>query len=190
MAMQLSATVAHAGDTSDVWLGSPVVQVFDNYVEMEELRTEVLALHDSLLPADGRGAAVWHLQDEAPGAAPQPIRALAWRIFADAVARGVRAIEYWSNTIGVGHQLPAHIDKDEGLYRRSGVVVSPVLTAVYYADVCVFTGGQLDVEGILVKPRQNRLVMFDGCLSHQVRRVRTGVRRSLVLNAWRSPPSP
>ena len=136
------------------------------------------------------GAAVWTVDMPGCQDAPTAIRRFARLVLACVGSEGIRAVEYWTNTIHAGSGIPSHIDKDEWLYRQTRTVVSPVTIAVYYADQCRFEGGELEVARVRIAACPNRLIIFAGHLEHQVHNVDAGIRRSLVVNAWRSPPSP
>jgi 2OG-Fe(II) oxygenase superfamily len=168
----------------------PLIRVYDEFIEGGTLRRDLSRAHDSLRPHTKLGAAVWTVDMPGCQDAPTAIRRFARLVLACVDSEGIRAVEYWTNTIHAGSGIPSHIDKDEWLYRQTRTVVSPVTIAVYYADQCRFEGGELEVARVRIAACPNRLIIFAGHLEHQVHNVDTGIRRSLVVNAWRSPPSP
>ena len=168
---------------------TPQIRVYDAFVRTTRLRGDLVAMHDELLLSLRDGARVWRIAGTGRATAPAAVRALARRVLACVGGGPYEAVEYWTNSAPAGTRLPLHTDKDEELFRRSGRVVSPALSAVYYADACRFTGGALEVASVLVAPRTDRLVVFAGDLPHAVRRVTKGTRRSLVLNLWRHAPA-
>jgi hypothetical protein len=167
----------------------PLIRVYDGFIEEETLRRNLNRAHDKLLPDGISGAAVWKIHRRS-GGTPTVIRRFASLVLTCIGSEKIDAVEYWTNTTLEGHGIPSHVDKDEWLYRQSRKVVAPVVSAVYYADECCLKGGELEVAGVRIAPRQNRLVVFAGHLEHQVHNVDAGIRRSLVVNAWHLPPGP
>jgi hypothetical protein len=166
----------------------PLIRVYDGFIKEETLRSNLSKAHDTLLPDNISGAAVWIIRRRSQ-TAPVVIRRFARLVLTCIGSEKIDAVEYWTNTTLEGHGIPAHVDKDEWLYRQSGKLVAPVVSAVYYVDKCCLGGGELEVAGVRISPRENRLVIFAGYLEHQVRKVDVGIRRSLVVNAWRTIPS-
>lgn len=170
--------------------GNPLILVYDEFIKGEKLRRDLRSVHDSLLPDRTTGAAVWAIHERGRRQyPPSPIRRFARLVLGCIGTVDIAVVEYWTNTTRAGHGIPRHVDKDEWLYRESGNVVSPVISAVYYADRCRFQGGELEVADVRISPRQNRLVIFAGHLQHHVHAVAAGIRRSLVVNVWRSRPT-
>jgi hypothetical protein len=81
-----------------------------------------------------------------------------------------------------------HYDKDEILYRISGEIFMPIFSSVYYPRTVNVGGGELELPGVRILPRTNRAVIFPGCLPHRVLAVTAGIRRSIAINGWSTPP--
>ncbi|MFD0935604.1 2OG-Fe(II) oxygenase [Methylobacterium trifolii] len=101
----------------------------------------------------------------------------------------VAGFEYWSNDIASGDAMSFHSDIDEALYKRTRRIISPLLTCVYYVAVSNVRGGSLVFEdGVIIKPRANRLALFFGGTRHGVEKVESGRRLSIVVNFWDRVP--
>lgn len=77
-----------------------------------------------------------------------------------------------------------HYDKDEVLY-KDGLYRFPLCSTVFYPDISEnLTGGELMFEnGVRIKPKRNRLVVFAPGLYHGVQAFR-GKRVSINTNPW------
>jgi hypothetical protein len=111
----------------------------------------------------------------------------------------VCGFEYWTGQLGpqITHQeLPAHIDKDEAEYEKTGKHITPTIGTVFYPVPMDIEGGELVIysEGErapeIVKPVFNRLVIFPaGQHRHKVNPVNQGVRSAIAINLWKKKPS-
>ena len=114
---------------------------------------------------------------------------------AELVVRTVRplklaGVEYWSNTLSQGENMPIHQDKDEKLFWTKKQLAHPAISTVYYPGVTDFAGGELIVNREnIIRPRANQLVAFRGSLPHGVNKVASGERRSIALNLWSRTPT-
>jgi len=176
------------------WMSSarvcPAIHVVDDFLANQELVAILDALHHELRPSVTRGAEVWSLRDEDQTAVVPP----AMVPFVQHVTRwadpdrSAGSLECWSNEIAAGEQLRMHQDKDEMLYRLCGRVFTPLYSAVYYPNTEGVVGGELELQGMTISPRSNRVVIFSGHLRHRVRLVTDGTRRSIVINGWATAP--
>jgi len=127
----------------------------------------------------------------------------------------VAGVEWWLSRMRTSDvQVDFHRDRDEARFRRSGRTVHPALSSVLFLNRC--RGGLLavldappvesnpagapdELDGDLVKPWPNRLVLFAGDATHgvldaenHVPRGRlpapTPLRLALVMNWWRRRP--
>jgi len=107
----------------------------------------------------------------------------------------IEGFEYWTGQLGPDantKELPIHFDKDEAEWERSGKVIPPIIGTVFYPVPLDITGGDLaiyssgiDNEPEIVKPRFNRLVIFDaGNHQHTVQPVNSGLRSAIAINLW------
>ena len=78
-----------------------------------------------------------------------------------------------------------HLDRDEELYEKKGILEIPLFGLIYYPLVECLRGGELLLEnGISVTPKSNRLVLFStGKLNHNVEKYE-GYRHSFLINVW------
>jgi|TARA_B100001250_G_C19337277_1_gene587447 hypothetical protein len=78
-----------------------------------------------------------------------------------------------------------HFDKDEELYRITGVTDIPIFGLIYYPLIQSLKGGELILEdGTIINPRSNRMVLFStGTIQHMVDSYQ-GYRKSFLINIW------
>lgn len=129
--------------------------------------------------------------------------------------RGVVGVEWWLSRMKTTNvQVDFHVDRDEKLALRTGRIVSPRWSSVFFLNRSV--GGLLAVTAAppveenvakapsvmdfdLAAPRPNRFVVFRGSLTHGVldarneipsRRLRmdVGVRHAIIFNWWQRRP--
>ena len=81
-----------------------------------------------------------------------------------------------------------HEDVDEDLRYQEGKLRHPLIASIYYLDVDLSRGGRLifPKDGVEVKPRTNRLVLFDPHMIHGVEPFE-GTRVALAVNPWIEP---
>ena len=89
-------------------------------------------------------------------------------------------IECWAH---FGKKSDPHIDRDEDLFRKTGVVSTPLCSIVYYVDIQNLKGGSLLIGNNSIEPLSNRLVMFPPGMLHEVEPF-TGTRSVLSINPW------
>ena len=89
--------------------------------------------------------------------------------------------ECWAH---IGTRPPGiHVDRDERYFSNTGVLVTPLCSIVYYADIQNLDGGRLSVGGNDIDPITNRLIMFSSGAPHSVETY-TGTRMALLINPW------
>ena len=93
-------------------------------------------------------------------------------------------IEQWAH---YGTKTDWHVDRDEALFRRTGKVVTPLCSVVFYADVQNLTGGKFMTDSVVVTPKINRLVAFAPGVRHGVEDY-TGTRMAVAINPWTAKP--
>ena len=94
--------------------------------------------------------------------------------------------EVWthSNTIPIGDNDDGwHKDRDELSYHVRKLFRFPICSIVFYVKVKELKGGELVVEDTVIKPKENRLVIFGPGLIHKVNEFK-GERISFNLNPW------
>ncbi|MAJ23591.1 MAG: hypothetical protein CMI75_07410 [Candidatus Pelagibacter sp.] len=103
-------------------------------------------------------------------------------------------IEMWTHIISPeGNKgLDWHIDKDETLYEKKGIIETPVYGSIFYChqDISLVDDmGMLEI-GIppaseRIKPLPNRLIVFKSGTPHRVTNgIETSPRKSIVSNIW------
>jgi hypothetical protein len=112
----------------------------------------------------------------------------------------IAGFEYWFNILTNEANLKWHRDCDEGLRRRKGHCVSPVIGSVYYVIVRDVIGGFMelsDKDSLIeleaselhrIRPVENRLVVFNPSFWHQVSRLARGIRVASQVNLWTEKP--
>jgi hypothetical protein len=129
--------------------------------------------------------------------------------------RPIAGVEWWLSRMRTSDvQVDFHQDRDEALFRRTGVLRHPAVSSVLFLNRC--RGGLLAVteepadernparapvrlDADLVRPWPNRLALFRGDLTHGVLDARGDVphgrlappaplRLALVMNWWEAPP--
>jgi hypothetical protein len=92
--------------------------------------------------------------------------------------------EYWAH---YGTRPEWHIDKDEALLRKTGELVVPLCSIVYYADVRNLVGGQFMTKTEMITPMTNRLLAFSPGVLHGVADY-SGTRLAIGINPWPQKP--
>jgi hypothetical protein len=107
--------------------------------------------------------------------------------------------------------LKLHFDKDEEMWNNSKTFVTPKIGTVFYPcrEIDEMEGGMLyywdrfgpaqttdngyiywpDYEPEIIKPKFNRLVIFDAGKLHGVSKITKGRRRAIAINLWDNAPS-
>lgn len=111
----------------------------------------------------------------------------------------VCGFEYWTGQFGPQKQnqeLPAHLDKDEAEFEKTGKHIAPVMGTVFYPLPMDIEGGDLIIHSEdnkppeIVKPVFNRLIIFPaGEYLHKVNPVTKGLRSAIAINLWAKKPS-
>ena len=111
--------------------------------------------------------------------------------------------------LGMEWSLAPHFDRDEEYWYEHKKLIGPMIGTIYYPDpeIDEVEGGMLYIwegmdntkftsEGYLIipeedpqiiKPKFNRLVIFDASALHAVSRIRKGRRRAVAINLWDKP---
>jgi len=97
--------------------------------------------------------------------------------------------------------LKHHFDKDEDLWNATGEVKSPIIGTVFYPDPEIdnIEGGELQIWDTydvnpygsyeIIKPKFNRLIIFDAGKLHAVHEVTKGTRKAIAINLWVEAPT-
>jgi len=125
---------------------------------------------------------------------------------------GIQGFEHWTGiysandgkvveNLGGRYHLKHHFDKDEDLWHAKGQVNSPRIGTVFYPDPEIdnIEGGELQLWDTydvnpslsyeLIKPKFNRLIIFDAGKLHAVREVTKGIRKAIAINLWANAPT-
>lgn len=149
------------------------------------------------------------------GRAESVVETAALALRAHVPMRGIVGVEWWLSRMKTTNvQVDFHVDRDEKLALRTGRIVSPRWSSVFFLNRSV--GGVLAVtasppaeENVakapdavdfdLAAPRPNRFVVFRGSMTHGVldarnqipsRRLRmdVGIRYAIIFNWWQRRP--
>jgi len=80
-----------------------------------------------------------------------------------------------------------HFDKDEHLFKTTGVLSLPLCSIVYYPKIENMQGGDLVFDDLILRPITNRFVMFSSHLQHGAKSF-SGTRISIGINPWKKKP--
>ncbi|WFU53629.1 2OG-Fe(II) oxygenase [Bradyrhizobium pachyrhizi] len=102
----------------------------------------------------------------------------------------ILGIEFWINTFGPGDGIHMHSDLDETLYRRTRRMECAIAGTMCFAATHDLKGGSFVFEdGVTVRPRKNRGVLFFGGTRHGVEPVTHGVRKAVLVAFWHRMPT-
>jgi len=125
----------------------------------------------------------------------------------------IQGFEHWTGVyqpgdekvtenFGFKHHLKHHFDKDEKVWDETGEVIRPKIGTVFYfnPEVDNSEGGYLqlwdtynsDATNLpyeLIRPKFNRLVIFDAGKLHAVQEVTKGIRHAVAINLWSQAPA-
>ena len=102
----------------------------------------------------------------------------------------ILGIEFWINTFGPGDGIHMHSDLDETLYRRTRRMECAIAGTMCFAATHGLKGGNFVFEdGVIVRPRKNRAVLFFGGTRHGVEPVTHGVRKAVLVAFWHRMPT-
>lgn len=135
-----------------------------------------------------------------------------WKKNAPMYLEGVEGFEYWTGMYSAGDRqevfqnnellhLNLHYDKDEALCARTGEIRTPLISTVFYpcvendevvgGDLKIWETKNLEPNYALfeqIRPKFNRLVVFDSARIHAVTLVKKGVRKAIAINLWGQKP--
>ena len=106
-----------------------------------------------------------------------------------------------AENFGERWHLKHHFDKDEDLWHAKGQITSPRIGTIFYPDPEIdnIEGGELQLWDTydvnpslsyeLIKPKFNRLIIFDAGKLHAVREVTKGIRKAIAINLWANAPT-
>ena len=117
--------------------------------------------------------------------------------------------EYWATKLEKNGEVKLHHDKDEKLIRKEKKLACATVGHIFYVDTKNLKGGYLEMApdqnidevGKLkktytydehterIKPVENRLVIHNPLRLHGVSKVKEGVRKAFLANAWTKKPS-
>lgn len=99
-------------------------------------------------------------------------------------------VEFWINIFGPGEGIHMHSDIDETLYRRTRRMCCALAGTMAFGEPRNLKGGSFVFEdGVIIRPRRNRAVLFFGGVRHGVEPVLEGERRAVLMAFWHRVPS-
>jgi hypothetical protein len=99
-------------------------------------------------------------------------------------------IEFWVNIFKPGDGIHMHSDLDESLFRKTRRMECAVAGTMCFGETRNLKGGSFVFEdGITVRPRRNRAVLFFGGTRHGVQPVIEGECRAVLTAFWHRVPT-
>lgn len=99
-------------------------------------------------------------------------------------------IEFWINRFHAGDGIHMHSDIDEMLYRKTRLMRCAMAGSMCFARTKGLKGGSFVFEdGITIRPRDNRAVLFFGGTRHGVEPVIEGERIANLMAIWDRVPT-
>jgi hypothetical protein len=99
-------------------------------------------------------------------------------------------IEYWVNIFAPGDAIHMHSDIDETEYRKTRRIVCGIAGAMMFGQCDDLEGGSFVFEdGVVIRPRENRAVLFFGGTRHGVETVTKGTRIAKLMSFWDRVPT-
>lgn len=105
--------------------------------------------------------------------------------------------EYWANITSPDMPLDWHQDKNEMEYILNGKTICADTSTVFYGYPHKVEGGYLEINEVgkndnveteRIKPKYNRIVVFDPSRWHRVMPVKSGLRYGFQVNIWNTAP--
>lgn len=177
-------------------------RVFDNALPPELFAALVSAT--GLLP--NRTFSFWTgLRDTEPALVAEVVEHLLPLVALPLLDPATAGVEWWVRRAPAYHFQPWHVDKDDALFMRDGVVRCPAASSILYlgdaggptmvsSQICGPGGNSLVPRRLerawTVAPRANRFVVFRGDAAHAVMPSREpghGIRTTFPVNFWPSP---
>lgn len=95
-------------------------------------------------------------------------------------------IEEWFHNPAFRTLPAAHFDKDEGLYKHTGIILYPLCSCILYIKVEDLEGANLHLidTKTTITPESNMLVLLKPGIYHEVTEYISGIRSSVYLNPW------
>jgi 2OG-Fe(II) oxygenase superfamily len=99
-------------------------------------------------------------------------------------------VEFWINIFGPGEGIHMHADIDESLYRKTRRMCCALAGTMAFGEPRNLKGGSFVFEdGVIIRPRRNRAVLFFGGVRHGVEPVTEGERRAVLMAFWHRVPT-
>jgi hypothetical protein len=98
-------------------------------------------------------------------------------------------VEFWINIFGPGEGIHMHSDIDETLYKKTRRMCCALAGTMAFGEPRNLKGGSFVFEdGVTIRPRRNRAVLFFGGVRHGVEPVTEGERRAVLMAFWHRVP--
>lgn len=99
-------------------------------------------------------------------------------------------VEFWINIFGPGEGIHMHSDIDETLYRKTRRLECALAGTMAFGETRNLKGGSFVFEdGVIIRPKKNRAVLFFGGVRHGVEPVTQGERRAVLMAFWHRIPT-
>lgn len=133
----------------------------------------------------------WALKDDLPKLSPDLARFYKRAVEVMGLDEGqILGVEFWINIFGPGEGIHMHADIDETLYKKTRRMCCALAGTMAFGETRDLKGGSFVFEdGVMIRPRKNRAVLFFGGVRHGVEPVTQGERRAVLMAFWHRIPT-
>lgn len=133
----------------------------------------------------------WALKEELPKLSPDLARFYNRAVEVMGLDENeILGVEFWINIFGPGEGIHMHSDIDETLYRKTRRMECALAGTMAFGETRKLKGGSFVFEdGVIIRPRKNRAVLFFGGVRHGVEPVIEGERRAVLMAFWHRVPT-
>ena len=133
----------------------------------------------------------WALKEDLPKLSPDLGRFYKRAVEIMGLDEGqIVGVEFWINIFGPGEGIHMHADIDETLYRKTRRMCCALAGTMAFGEPRDLKGGSFVFEdGVMIRPRRNRAVLFFGGVRHGVEPVTQGERRAVLMAFWHRVPT-
>ena len=172
------------------WIPPTAVMIVDEFLDPPMPEEEIERI-DTFRDGISAGQSNWAYKEDIKG-----VSADLHRFYCQAVEvlglgpeTKILGIEFWINIFGPGDGIHMHSDLDETLYRRTRRLECALAGTMCFGTPKDLKGGSFVFEdGVVVRPRRNRAVLFYGGTRHGVEPVLEGERRAVLMAFWHRLP--
>jgi hypothetical protein len=166
------------------------VTVVDDFLD-PPIPEEELDRIDKMRDKTKPGRYNWALKEDLPKLSPDLGRFYKRAIEVMGLDEGqIIGVEFWINIFGPGEGIHMHADIDETLYKTTRRMCCALAGTMAFGEPRNLKGGSFVFEdGVMIRPRRNRAVLFFGGVRHGVEPVTEGERRAVLMAFWHRIPT-